>query len=146
MDGSYDSIEQYPFEGGSMFVKKLFFLLVTGFFLSILSFSNAFADAENGAKLFKNKKLGNCKTCHNITAKKKVGPGLKGVVEKYDGNREFLVKWIMDPKGMWKSDDPLIADMKKRLKREGKTLRMKPKGKLTEEQANDLIDYLETLK
>lgn len=121
--------------------------LITVFFLTLLfaGFTNfAVAEPDTGKKLYNDKKIGACSKCHKITEKKKLGPGLFGVLTRYD--REFLINFIIDPVGMWATDDPNIAKMKKSLKREGKKSRMKMKVKLTSEQAGHIVDYLETLK
>ena len=60
-------------------------------FLVIISLptSNLFADdVKSGEKLFKQ----NCTACHMMTSTRLVGPGLKGVADKYE--KEWLIKWI----------------------------------------------------
>ncbi|MDB4534005.1 c-type cytochrome, partial [Vicingaceae bacterium] len=62
-------------------------------FLQLNSYS------QDGAKLFK----ANCAACHSPTEKTVVGPGLKGVNEKYD--REWLGKWIKNSGDLIASGD-----------------------------------------
>ena len=60
------------------------------FLLSLVLFytSNLLADdVKSGEKLFKQ----NCTACHMISDARLVGPGLKGVTDKYE--REWLIKW-----------------------------------------------------
>lgn len=62
--------------------------------------SNIFADdIQNGEKIFKQ----NCTACHMITDAKLVGPGLKGVTEKYE--KEWLVQWIRNSQKLIESGD-----------------------------------------
>lgn len=128
-----------------MGTKRIRSIGITIFFITVFTASNIFADSKIGKELFENKNSGNCTTCHKINEDKKVGPGLKGIMKRYEANREFLENFLLDPKGMWDSNDPLIEDMKKRMDRVGKPIRMKYKGKLNKEQVDHIIDYLETL-
>ena len=66
----------------------------------LFSISNLFADdVKSGEKLFKQ----NCTACHMITDARLVGPGLKGVTDKYE--REWLIKWIRNSQALIKSGD-----------------------------------------
>lgn len=97
-------------------------------------------DVGNGEAVFKNKK---CKQCHNLTAKKKVGPGLKGVTSRR--SEGWLVKWLMDPQAAWAENDAETQKLrqwrKDRIKAKKTRMKIK-KPALTEEQAKDLIAYL----
>lgn len=64
-----------------------------------LHFNASAQDTEKGKKLFK----ANCAACHNVGAKKVVGPGLQGVNEKYD--RDWLGKWIKNSGALIASGD-----------------------------------------
>ncbi len=107
---------------------------------------NAFAggDAAAGKSLFNNKKKGGCKVCHKTTAKKLVGPGLKDVKSRH--TEGWMKKWIADPNGMWTAGDKETEEMKVRLKRVGKKkTRMKPKGKLSSADVDNVVAYIMTL-
>jgi hypothetical protein len=66
----------------------------------LFSTSNIFADDVNaGEKIFKQ----NCTACHLITDARLVGPGLKGVTDKYE--KEWLVKWIRNSQSFIASGD-----------------------------------------
>ena len=56
-------------------------------------------DLKKGEKLFKQ----NCTACHMISDARLVGPGLKGVTEKYE--KEWLVKWITNSQEFIASGD-----------------------------------------
>ena len=56
-------------------------------------------DIANGEKLFKQ----NCTACHMMTDQKLVGPGLKGVTDKYE--KEWLIKWIRNSQELIASGD-----------------------------------------
>jgi len=94
-----------------------------------------------------------CKACHNFTAKKKIGPGLLGVVGrkagKQDGykyskslasadwvwDEEHLRKWIFDSK-------KAIREFTGNKKAKTKMPRQKVKGK----KADQIIAFLKDLK
>tara|TARA_B100001142_G_C14336461_1_gene656093 strand:+ start:120 stop:1334 length:1215 start_codon:yes stop_codon:yes gene_type:complete len=81
-------------QNNSFNYRILFFVVVS--FLA----SHLFADdVKSGEKLFKQ----NCTACHMMTEAKLVGPGLKGVTEKYD--KEWLVKWIRNSQQLIASGD-----------------------------------------
>ncbi len=126
--------------------RVLSIFMVAAFTLAIGFSTAAYAggDAAAGKALFNNKKKGGCKTCHKITAKKLVGPGLKGVMGKH--SEGWMHKWLTDPKKTWEENDSETAEMKTRLKRVGKKkTRMKVKGKLSSADVDNLIAYLKTL-
>ncbi|MDQ6962156.1 MAG: c-type cytochrome [Mariprofundaceae bacterium] len=59
-------------------------------------------DVETGRKIFKK----TCAVCHNLTDKKKVGPGLKGVYGRSSVaeigtlTEEKLHRWLKNPRGV----------------------------------------------
>jgi len=88
-------------------------------------------NAGEGAKIFKKK----CGACHLETDKKKVGPGMKGVFGRESEvagkmDEEGLHKWIKDPKSV----NPK-SKMAKLFK-----------AKLKDEEIDDVIAYIKTLK
>ncbi len=122
-------------------LKKSILLLISCFIFINLTSISSFADTKKGKKIFKSKS-GNCKKCHKLNEETKVGPGLKGMFDRY--SEDWLRKWLKDPQGTWKENDPETQKMKKRLGKENKkeTLMKLPKGGLTDEQVNDLFDFL----
>lgn len=120
--------------------------IVAAFTLAVGFATAAYAggDVEAGKALFNNKKKGGCKVCHKTTAKKLVGPGLKDVKSRH--TEGWMKKWIADPKGMWTAGDKETEEMKVRLKRVGKKkTRMKPKGKLSGADVDNVVAYIMTL-
>jgi mono/diheme cytochrome c family protein len=81
-------------------------LKVSLFCLSFL-FLQLNSYSQDGAKLFK----ANCAACHSPTEKTVVGPGLKGVNEKYD--REWLGKWIKNSGDLIASGDAAANEIYK---------------------------------
>lgn len=120
-------------------------LSVLAFAIVLMNYSFVSADAAKGEAIFKDAKVGNCKTCHDTGDKKKVGPGLKGATDR--ASKEWLTEWLTDPQGTWAKNDATTQDLKKRMKKEDKpNTAMKLPSKLAAEQVADLIDYLATLK
>ena len=76
-------------------IKLILFFIFTAFLVSPVLAD----DIENGEKLFKQ----NCTACHMMTEAKLVGPGLKGVTDKYE--REWLIKWIRNSQELIASGD-----------------------------------------
>lgn len=75
-------------------------------FIPLLTFAQeAEGDAAKGETIFKN----NCATCHNVTAEKSVGPGLKGITERRDF--PWLVSWIRNSQAMIASGDPYAVKL-----------------------------------
>ena len=58
--------------------------------LAIFSCQLFAEDVVKGEQIFKQ----NCTACHMMTDAKLVGPGLKGVTDKYE--KEWLIKWIIN--------------------------------------------------
>ncbi len=97
-------------------------------------------DTAKGEAIFKKKK---CKQCHNLTEKKKVGPGLKGVTSRR--SEGWLVKWLMNPQKTWAENDAETQKLRKWRagREEAKKTKMKfKKPPLTEEEVKDLIAFL----
>ena len=112
--------------------------------LIIFSFSAmavAGGDAANGEKLFKSKKY-KCKVCHKLTAKNKVGPGLKGVTSRR--SEGWLAKWLGDPKKTWEENDAETQEMRKWKKSRVKAKKTKMKMKKTPsgQEVADIIAFL----
>ena len=75
------------------------FRFYIGLFLILtVSLSTVFAQ-ESGENLFNQ----NCTACHSLGSNKLVGPGLKGVTDKYE--TEWLKKWIVNSQAFIKSGD-----------------------------------------
>ncbi len=80
---------------------KQFVIGLTLFCLPFLTLAqDAGGDAAAGETIFKN----NCAACHNVTAEKSVGPGLKGVSQRHDF--PWLVTWIHNSQAMIAAGDP----------------------------------------
>lgn len=116
-------------------------ILALGGALVFMTAPQASADAAGGEKLFNGD--GRCKTCHRTSGKKKVGPGLKGVVER--AGEEWIRAWLKDPPAVWSGADPYTADLKKRMKKEDKPKPTHKTRELTDQEVEDLIDFFKTL-
>lgn len=91
------------------------------------------AEAQAPAEFFEE----NCSICHTIGGGDLVGPDLKDVTQKKE--RDWLIRFMLDPEGVINSGDPYAADLVE--KADG--IVMPPNDGLTEEIAGELLDYIE---
>ncbi len=99
------------------------------------------AEAEMGKNLFETK--GECNKCHEINHDKIFGLGLAGIKSRHSD--EWLKKWISNPEAVWSDNDPETQALKKRFRKTEKPkLEMEP-GKLSDAEADRIIEYLKTL-
>ncbi len=117
------------------------------FVLSVGLAPSAFAGvAENGKKLFHNKKKAQCSVCHSVTKKEKIGPGLAGVMERQ--SEDWVRSFIKDPRKMWTENNAETQKMKARNKKSNKKksiMSSKHRKKYTDEDIEDIIAYFKTL-
>ena len=78
-----------------LYLGRKIYLFLTFSFL----FSNIIFGQIDGEELYKT----NCTACHLMTDKRLVGPGLKGVTDKY--SKEWLKKWIINSQEFIASGD-----------------------------------------
>lgn len=76
---------------------KIFFSLALSLSFSLSVFAQ---DPAKGKELFN----ANCAACHKLD-KKMTGPALRGVLDRYDGDKEWLYKWIKNSGELVKSGD-----------------------------------------
>lgn len=88
-------------------------------------------DAAEGKATFGQK----CAGCHSLGGGKLVGPDLKGVTGKRD--RDWLVRYIVDPAAVRAANDPVAAELAKEYGTPMPTLG------LTQAQAQAVVAYLE---
>ena len=94
--------------------------------------SRAMPAASPGEDLFNTR----CTACHSIGQGDKLGPDLLGVVSKRD--RQWLIRWLMEPDVMLKEKDPLATA----LYTQYNNVPM-PNVKLAQKQIFDLIEYMQ---
>ena len=85
--------------------------------------------AEDGKTVFET----NCSSCHNITAEKLVGPGLKGITKRHSA--AWIMNFISNPDAMLEVD----PELKKQLEIYG--VRM-PNQNLDDAQIRSVLEYL----
>jgi sulfur-oxidizing protein SoxX len=114
-----------------------------------VSVSGAPGNAENGRKVFVDRRLGNCLACHAVEDLKKelfhgnVGPELNGVAERY--NEAQLRSIIVNAKKMFTDATvmpgfySLDVGINVRKESVGKTI-------LSAQEVEDVVAYLTTLK
>lgn len=78
----------------------------------------------------------NCVSCHTIGGGRLVGPDLRDVVERKD--RDWLVRFIMDPPAMISSGDPYAV----KLKDEARGVVMPAVPGMTSDRAKNLLDLI----
>ena len=107
--------------------------LWVGLFAFFIAFciSTSNVQAQDGEKLFKSY----CASCHSPGAKKLVGPGLKGVGDKY--KKEWLYKWIKNSSALIASgDEQAIATYEENNKV------LMPAQPVGNEQIDAILDYV----
>ncbi|MDQ6981681.1 MAG: c-type cytochrome [Mariprofundus sp.] len=93
-----------------------------------------------------------CKACHNFTAKKKVGPGLKGVFGREAGTADFKKYSASMKKGGWVWDEKNLRTFLTNTKKGIKTLtgdkkaKTKMKIKVKGDRLDEVIAFLKELK
>lgn len=113
------------------------------------SITGAAGDAVEGAKVFKNRKLGNCLACHANTDMNdelfhgEVGPELDGVAERYTAEemRAIIInsKEVFGDQTIMPGFYTLDLGVRVAEKFQGKTI-------LSAQQVEDVLAYLNTLK
>lgn len=101
-------------------------------FLFVFSFQSKAQDAVNGKALFN----ANCAACHNLD-RKMTGPALRGVVEKYSGDKVWLYKWIRNNSELIKSGDERANKIYNEYNQSVMTLF----PQLTDENIEDILAY-----
>lgn len=82
------------------YVSRCLTFTLLAFLLNVSIFSQTAWAQPNGESLFK----ANCTSCHSVSDKKVVGPGLKDVHKKL--SEDWLIKWIRNSQAMVKAGDP----------------------------------------
>lgn len=120
-------------------MKSLFLLVVFSAFGALFA-DKSFAEGNPDAGMLVFHGQGKCKLCHNLTDKKKVGPGLKGVTERH--SERWLKLWLADPQKMWEGDDPETVQLKKwnpaRTKKPKTAMKI---NKLKDKEITDIIAF-----
>jgi len=115
------------------FVPKLIFG-----FLVLFSIIVTKANAQDGKALFSQ----NCASCHAID-KKLTGPALKGVEERWSGNRKNLHAWIKNSGSYLKTGDKYSNDLFKEFNGVSMTAF---EGALDDKQIDAVLDYIKNWK
>jgi mono/diheme cytochrome c family protein len=89
--------------------------------------------SEETVKFFKQ----NCASCHTVGGGRLTGPDLTGLMERRD--RDWLVEFLIDPKGVIDSGDPYAA----KILSESRGVYMPAVPGMTKELAGKLIDLVE---
>jgi len=106
-------------------------------------------DAENGRKVFANRKLGNCLACHaNADLKNElfhgqVGPTLDGVADRWEEPQLRAI--LVDSKAVF-GEQTIMPSFYKVFNGQRTQEKFHNKTILTAEQIEDVIAYLNTLK
>lgn len=101
------------------------------------------ADAEAGKELFQSATSGNCVPCHYTTKLRKVGPGLQDVTKRH--SEAWLLSWLKDPQGTWRSDHPETLELRERTRKLRSRATSCSKRPMEEKKVQSLVDYLGTL-
>lgn len=101
--------------------------------LSVFMVVAASANAQDGAKLFKQ----NCAACHKLD-KKAIGPALAGVEDRWE-SKENLIAWIKDSQGYLKANpsDAYASDLFESFNKS-----IMPPQALADDQINAILGYI----
>ncbi len=125
---------------------NIYVLVIFALSVGLVPFVFAESHAEQGKKLFQNKKKAQCSVCHKITDEKKTGPGLAGVMKRH--SEEWVKSFIKDPRKMWSENSAETQKMKVRLNLTNKKkslMTSKHRKKLTDDDINYIVEYFKTL-
>ncbi|MGG5506577.1 MULTISPECIES: c-type cytochrome [unclassified Myroides] len=112
------------------FSKILFFCLALMLSFSTISFAQ---DVAKGKELFNS----NCAACHKLDGAS-TGPALRGVVERHDGDVEWLHKWIKSSSSLIKSGDARAV----KLFNEWNKVVMNDFPGLSDQDVDDILAYV----
>ena len=115
--------------------KRFFPKLIVGL---LLIFSIVSVKAQDGKALFSQ----NCASCHAID-KKLTGPALKGVEDRWSGNRKNLHAWIKNSGAYLKTGDKYSNDL---FKEYNNTQMTSFEGALDDKQIDAILDYVKNWK
>ena len=107
--------------------RKIYLVLIFSFL-----FSNTIFAQIDGEELYKT----NCTACHVMTDKRLVGPGLKGVTDKY--SKDWLKKWIINSQEFIASGDEKAIAIYEEYNKQ-----IMPAFYFTDEEFDALFAYLE---
>ncbi len=116
-------------------------LLTLAAIIALFSAVPAYADAVAGEALFNG--AGKCKTCHNVTDKKKVGPGLAGILTR--APEAWVAAFLKDPPGVWTANEGYTKTLRTALNAASKQNPSHKTPPLTDQQITDLTAFLKTL-
>ena len=111
-------------------MRRIFRLIIIGFLFA----SVGMLSAKEVEQYFNQ----NCKVCHTIGGGKIIGPDLKGVSERAD--RDWLVKWMLDPAGVLASGDAYAQKILK----ESNGVPMIASAGMNATLAGQILDYIDT--
>ena len=111
-----------------LYLGRKIYLVLTFSFL----FSNTIFAQIDGEELYKT----NCTACHVMTDKRLVGPGLKGVTDKY--SKDWLKKWIINSQEFIASGDEKAIAIYEEYNKQ-----IMPAFYFTDEEFDALFAYLE---
>ena len=107
--------------------RKIYLVLIFSFLFSNIIFAQI-----DGEELYKT----NCTACHVMTDKRLVGPGLKGVTDKY--SKDWLKKWIINSQEFIASGDEKAIAIYEEYNKQ-----IMPAFYFTDEEFDALFSYLE---
>ncbi|HET6244776.1 MAG: c-type cytochrome [Bacteroidetes bacterium] len=113
-------------------LRAIWVLTICMVFFTFFSVKTAFAQPD-GQKLFRN----NCSSCHTITDAKLIGPGLKGVQDRWQ-NKENLYSWIRNAPEFLKTGDPYANQL---FEQYNKSI-MTPFPHLKDEEIEAILSYV----
>ena len=122
-------------------MKRSFLFAIATVIATMFTSGPAYADLNAGKALFEGSVK--CTNCHNLSDKKKVGPGLAGIAKRT--TEDWIKKWLKDPPAAWNADDEYTKKLKETMKKADKPKPSHTTRPLSDQEIGDLVDYLKTL-
>ena len=113
-------------------LSRTFLKVSAQFALFVLLMPGSASAQPDGAKLFK----ANCSACHSITDKKVIGPGLNGVLDRWE-DKDLLYQWVKNSQSVIEQGDPYATALFEKFNKS-----IMPAQAVSDEDITAIMDYI----